>query len=241
MERNVIVKEIQSLAAELQKVPGERTFTSTTGIKRSELWAAGFAKYTDAVKAAGLTANALNSPLDKSILLERLAELTHELRRFPTKGDIKVQRSKDASFPSYEAYFRLGGNAYKQVPRLLLEYCTGKNEFAGILELIREKLPQETGRETANLKPAQRVTGYVYLLKLGADYKIGRSNDVARRKREITLMLPQDLEHIHTIETDDPVGIERYWHKRFDDCKTRGEWFRLSRQDVTAFKRRKYQ
>ena len=88
---------------------------------------------------------------------------------------------------------------------------------------------------------SQRVTGYVYLAKHGPDFKIGRSNDVARRRREVSLLLPHELEHVHIIETDDPAGIEKYWHERFKDRRVRGEWFRLSREEVAAFRRRRYQ
>jgi hypothetical protein len=45
---------------------------------------------------------------------------------------------------------------------------------------------------------------------------------------------------IHQISTDVPIGIEEYWHKRFNNKRKRGEWFELSDLEVRIFKKRNF-
>jgi len=71
---------------------------------------------------------------------------------------------------------------------------------------------------------------------------IGKSVDPSRRYREVHLELPDETRQVHTIPTDDPTGIEKYWHERFAEKRiSRTEFFTLDGHDVQAFKRRKYQ
>lgn len=80
----------------------------------------------------------------------------------------------------------------------------------------------------------------MYLLRSGKYYKIGKSNFAERRFAEISLQMPERAQLVHKITTDDPTGIERYWHTRFADQRANGEWFALSSSDIKAFKRRKF-
>jgi hypothetical protein len=77
-------------------------------------------------------------------------------------------------------------------------------------------------------------------MKSGRFYKIGSSKNVERRNYELGIRLPEDLAILHKIRTDDPIGIENYWHNRFQAKRKQGEWFDLSNEDISAFKRRKF-
>ncbi len=83
--------------------------------------------------------------------------------------------------------------------------------------------------------PTVMPCGHVYMLRSGPHYKIGKTRDLNGRLDQIKLQLPWPVEVVHTIETDDPDGIESYWHKRFSEKRENGEWFNLTRDDVAIF------
>ena len=90
------------------------------------------------------------------------------------------------------------------------------------------------------VQPTAAVVGYVYLAKSGRRYKIGQTNDLVRRTNELRIQLPERVSLVHQSSTDDPLGIERYWHQRLAHLRANGEWFSLGAAEVAIFKRRKF-
>lgn len=86
---------------------------------------------------------------------------------------------------------------------------------------------------------ASSANGYVYLVEDGRRYKIGRTRSVEDRIPELSNQSSHRIDLVHKIATDDPPGIEKYWHERFADKRKYGEWFDLDVRDVAAFRRRK--
>jgi Meiotically up-regulated gene 113 len=95
-------------------------------------------------------------------------------------------------------------------------------------------------QEPGARKAKAEILGFVYLMKSGRYFKIGKSNAVGRRERELAIQLPDMAATVHAISTDDPHGIESYWHRRFESKRKNGEWFALDQADVQVFKRRKF-
>lgn len=117
-------------------------------------------------------------------------------------------------------------------------FCQENAEFEDVLPFCENGLANQSASE-GGMRAGKVEVGYVYLLRHGSrrEYKIGRTNNPIRREGEIGVELPQKLEPIHVITTDDPAGIEAYWHRRFAEKRLKNEWFALTPIDVSAFKR----
>lgn len=233
MDRETIIAEIKRTAAANGGKPlGRDRFQAETGIRPHHLMKF-WARYGDAVKEAGLSPNALQEPFDEGTVLRRVVELARELGRFPTWGDFRVKRTNDATFPSHGVFARF---PKPQLVPKVAAYCAanpGYDDVAAMCIVEPESVEPEA-------KPDTTSDGFVYLLKSGRFYKIGKTNSVGMRERQLQIQLPEQARTVHAIKTDDPSGIEEYWHRRFDTKRKNGEWFDLSAQDVAAFRRRKF-
>ncbi|POX88278.1 hypothetical protein C3477_29365 [Mycobacterium kansasii] len=152
-----------------------------------------------------------------------------------------MAKKADPTFPNSNVIEKRLGNTRQQIERLrdFIERTPEFADVASLLPVVADEPVAESAEADDDPDAAQPVPGYVYLVRSGKFHKIGRSNDHGRRAYEIGLQLPEKLEVVHTIETDDAVGIERYWHERFRDRRRNGEWFVLTKADVAAFKRRR--
>lgn len=238
MDKEFILEEIRRTAAMNGGQPlGIVRFERETGIRRSDWHGKHWRGWGDALQEAGFNPNQLKTAYEETYLLEKFIDLIRELNRFPAAVDLQMKASRDEDFPSRKVFNRLGNQAERR--RKVREYCQSSDGYEDILELCPAPPVEPQAAATDRSGPPE-VFGSVYLLKWGRYYKIGKTNSLGRRERELAIQLPEKATLVHEIRTDDPAGIEAYWHRRFADKHKHGEWFELTAEDVAAFKRRKF-
>ena len=243
--REFIISEIRRLAASNGGVPpGEQRFGTATGIARCKWVGLHWLRWSEALAEAGFRPNGLSVRLDSDELLVKLAAFCRELGRFPSHYEIRMQHRSDPAFPGDTTLRRHFGGR-RRLAAALRRLALADPAWADLLDLVPEpRAPAPPAGPASPPRPApppRRRQGLVYLLKSGSHYKIGQSRDIEHRLRVIGIALPEPVTLIHTIGTDDPRGIEAYWHRRFAARRANGEWFALGREDVKAFLRRTFQ
>jgi Meiotically up-regulated gene 113 len=211
-----IVAEIARTAAKNGGVAlGWRRFAEETGIGYYDWFGRFWSKWSDATREAGLEPNRMNEAIDENVLIGKLVALTRSLGHIPTQGDLLMAARNDLTFPSEKVFRRLGSKPERA--SRIVEFCRDVPDGADVAALwqVASAVPIESAMDDAG--PDNGGVGYVYLVKHGSrrEYKIGRTNNPLRREGEIAIQLPEKLSPIHYIETDDPSGIESYWHARF--------------------------
>lgn len=219
--------------------PGMQKFEQTTGIKRHAWKGRYWARWNDALAEAGYQGRewGTNWYTDEYVTAG-LAALVRQFGRFPSEAEITLhKRSNPDTIHPGVFRERLGKVAEQRAK--VYEWAVTHDGWADVADIVRPLLtPSARTEDVAHSSRA--VAGSVYLFRSGDFHKIGRSNSVGRRVYEVGLQLPERVDVVHEIETDDPEGIESYWHRRFAGKRANGEWFRLTADDIAAFRRRTY-
>lgn len=240
VSRRKILGEIRRIAEEDGgKAPGYERFADVTGIKEGDWRGRYWARWSDAVTEAGFPPNKMQARSDDNEALRRYSAETQRLGRPPTHAELRLIRQTDKTFPSSSVYERLGPRA--TLLARVVAYCEDRPELEDVPVILAPLIAAaEDSRLDHNAPTDDPPEGFVYLLKSGRHYKLGRTNSLGRREYELGIQLPERAKKIHAIKTDDPAGIEGYWHRRFADRRANGEWFALTPADVRVFKRRKF-
>lgn len=164
--------------------------------------------------------------------------MIRQLGHYPVQSELRMKSRESRDFPNEKTIRRLGRKS--DAAARLVVWCDrvgGWEDIKAICEPVAFSAPPPTSETTNGVSSA---IGYVYLMKSGRYYKIGRSVAPGRREYDLGIKLPEPVKMVHKIKTDDPSGIEKYWHQRFSERRLNGEWFDLRNEDVSAFRRRKF-
>lgn len=172
---------------------------------------------------------------DNDVLTAYAGEV-RRLGRVPTSPELRLARRNDPAFPSHNVFARFGSKA-----ALLARAATFCADHGGYTDVLALMPPVTHVPPTVSATEEEPTSlGFVYLLRSGRYFKIGLTINMEERVGRLKIQLPDPVVEVHRITTDDPRGIERYWHDRFQDRRKNGEWFELSSSDVAAFRRRRF-
>ena len=229
-----IIKVIQRTTKENGGKPlGVGRFEKEANIKVHE-WKRYWARFGDVLIEAGFVPNQLQGAYSDEFIIGKAIGVMRKLNKFPTFDELRVEKNNDVEFPNRNVFAKFGSK--QQLATKIIEYCNKKGNCEDIIRLCSPILEEPIKKENFDDANTTNEVGEVYLFKSGHYYKIGKTNDTVRRGNEIRIQLPERTDLIHSIKTDDPSGIEAYWHNRFGTKRMKGEWFDLNSSDIKAFK-----
>jgi len=236
--REFILDEIKRLSAlGGGDPPGQQAFETATGIGQHKWRGKYWRNWGDALTDAGFAPKKWVERHDPEAVVDTVVAACRHYGKVPTKSELDLFRASSPAHVSSRAVWSHFGDKAGIVEALAKRAAEqpGFEDIAAILQVT----PQPSPKKRPTSKEGRE--GLVYLIRAGDFFKIGRTDNIERRVREVSIALPQKMELVHAIRTDDPPGIEAYWHHRFKDRRANGEWFRLAPSDVSAFIRRNFQ
>jgi len=235
--KDEILGHIRDLAAKNGgTAPGRRAFETSTGLGQDAWRGKYWSDWGDAVREAGLTANEKTTALDRDYVMSHYLLASRQRGRPATMPDLRIYAKSTVGAPGHNAFARqyAGLNGLRLVAK---EFIKANDGWADLAELFADVLPEPEG--TGQKSVAKE--GWIYLLgDQRGSYKIERRDDVEGDGKPIAVAKQEKLNIEHLIRTDDPVGIEAYWHNRFADRRANGAWFKLTPDDIRAFKKRRF-
>lgn len=106
--------------------------------------------------------------------------------------------------------------------------------------LWRQEVQQDIARinEPVPRRYKEHDPGFVYVIDGGLYHKIGKSRDPSKRIKQLQCFSSSRLTFAHLISTDRMTWTEDLLHSRFHKCRSHGEWFSLSPDDIAWIKQK---
>jgi hypothetical protein len=172
--RERILSEIKRLVKENGSSPGREVFERETGIRRSEWLGRYWARWGDALTEAGYVPNSLQGKADTSFILRKMGEAIRHHGKIPTEAELRMYAKTDSEFPSHSTFTNNFRGKAEMLAKLR-EFIQQHPDLSDITPLLP---PPEEERNERTVKVNE---GFVYLIKSGTHYKVGRSDELERR------------------------------------------------------------
>ena len=92
---------------------------------------------------------------------------------FPAVSDLTVKHTRKPGFPTEKTYRRFGGQ--NALASRVLQYCSEHDGYDDIKTLCQARANAGAAHKTTVAESAASELGYVYLLRSGRHYKIGKT------------------------------------------------------------------
>jgi len=232
-----ILNEIRRLATQTGKAPSEALFARDTLISEQQWKDKFWPRWGDALNEAGFGRVTRNQQLRADEVLVKIVDACRTFGKVPTYAEMDEYRRINPDLPGNKIIAKHFSDRAGLV-LALSNLAVTNEEFSDLKALLPRQIP--FARESAS-RSNRTTDGFVYLIKSGAYYKIAQTETIETPPNQTSTALAIKTVIVHTIRTDDPQGIEAYWHNRFKQKRTTGGWFNLSPADISAFQKRKYQ
>ena len=126
-----------------------------------------------------------------------------------------------ADFASHKTFSTRFGNRNELVATLTMR-VNHNDACAGLVVLPPvPKQPDDPALPRAGV----RMEEPVYFLTTNNNHRIGSSEELERRVKQIRISLPDEEPPEHAVRSDDPSCIEAYQHRQFSERRAKAEWF----------------
>lgn len=122
---------------------------------------------------------------------------------------------------------------FQEQREILIDKAVCETSWVGIgtsLKKMEKRIP-------LSLQRTLSTEGYIYVIKsTDGKYKIGRARDVKHRLNCLQTGTPKKLKLILQIKTSNNNVLEKLCHRKFATKRLRGEWFKLTKEDLNWLK-----
>ncbi len=136
--RDRIIEQLKSIAkTNAGAAPGVRAFERETGIRESDWRGIYWARWSDAVREAGLEPNDYQAKLDPDLMMAKLAAALRHYGRMPTFAEMRLYGQSDPTFPSDRTIAK-HFKGMKDMKQRLAAWMSERSDYADISGVCQE-------------------------------------------------------------------------------------------------------